>query len=59
MKKYTDNILLTKEAFDLYARQLREETAKQHGLTLEEWDKAVADMATVQQIVHDHISGSM
>jgi hypothetical protein len=59
MKKYTDNILLTKEAFDLYARQLREETAKQHGLTLEEWDKAVADMTTVQQIVHDHISGSM
>ena len=59
MKKYTGEILLTKEAFEIYTRQLREETAKQHGLTLEEWDKAVADMATVQQIVHNHISGSM
>jgi hypothetical protein len=59
MKKYTGEILLTKEAFEIYARQLREETAKQHGLTLEEWDKAIADMGVVQQIVHDHISGSM
>jgi hypothetical protein len=59
MKKYTSDILLTKEAFEIHTRKLREETAKQHGLTLEEWDKAVLDMATVQQIVHDHISGSM
>jgi hypothetical protein len=59
MKKYTGEILLTKEAFEIYARQLREETAKQHGLTLEEWDKAVADMSIVQRIVHEHISGSM
>jgi hypothetical protein len=59
MKKYTGEILLTKEAFEIYARQLREETAKQHGLTLEEWDKTVADMGVVQQIIHDHISGSM
>ena len=59
MKKYTGEILLTKEAFEIYTRQLREETAKQHGLTLEEWDKAVADMTTVQQVVHDYISGSM
>ena len=59
MKKYTSDLLLTKEAFEIHTRKLREETAKQHGLTLEEWDKAVLDMATVQQIVHDHISGSM
>ena len=59
MKKYTGEILLTKEAFALYAQQLREERAREHGLTLEEWDKAVADMSVVQQIVHDHISGSM
>jgi hypothetical protein len=58
MKKYTGEILLTKEAFEIYARQLREETAKQHGLTLEEWDKAIADMGVVQQIVRDHVSGS-
>jgi len=59
MKKYTGEILLTKEAFEIYAHQLREETAKQHGLTLEEWDKAVADMGVVQRIVQDHVSGSI
>jgi hypothetical protein len=58
MKKYTGEILLTKEAFEIYARQLREETAKQHGLTLEEWDAAILQQNVVQKI-HDHISGSM
>ena len=59
MKKYTGEILLTKEAFEIHARQLREERAREHGLTLEEWDKAVADIAVVQRIVQDHVSGSM
>ena len=59
MKKYTGEILLTKEAFEIHARQLREERAREHGLTLEEWDKTIADMAVVQRIVQDHISGSM
>ena len=58
MKKYTGEILLTKEAFEIYAQQLREERAREHGMTLEEWDKAVADMAVVQSIVQDHVSGS-
>jgi hypothetical protein len=58
MKKYTGDILLTKEAFEIHARQLREETAKQHGMTLEEWDAAILNQSVVQQI-HDHISGSM
>ena len=58
MKKYTGDILLTKEAFEIHARQLREETAKQHGLTLEEWDAAILSQGIVQTI-HDHISGSM
>jgi hypothetical protein len=58
MKKYTGEILLTKEAFALYAQQLREETAKQHGMTLEQWDNAILSQSVVQQI-HDHISGSM
>ena len=47
MKKYTGEILLTKEAFALYSQQLREERAREHGMTLEEWDKAVADMSVV------------
>lgn len=58
MKKYTGEILLTKEAFEIYAQQLREERAREHGMTLEEWDKAVANMAVVQRIVQDHVSGS-
>ena len=53
MKKYTSEILLTQEAFALYARQLREETAKQHGLTLEQWDAAILN----QTIVHP-VTGS-
>lgn len=63
MKKYTGEILLTKEAFDIYARQLREETAKQHGMTLEEWDAAVLNQETISPIaiekIHEQISGSM
>ena len=50
MKKYTGEILLTKEAFEIYARQLREETAKHHGMTLEEWDAAVLQQNVVQPI---------
>jgi hypothetical protein len=48
MKKYTDNILLTKEAFEIYARQLREQTAKQHGMTLEQWDAAILNQDVVE-----------
>jgi hypothetical protein len=50
MKKYTGEILLTKEAFDIYARQLREETAKQHGMTLEEWDNAIYNGSIVMPV---------
>jgi hypothetical protein len=58
MKKYTSDLLLTIEAFEIHARKLREETAKQHGMTLEQWDAAIFSQSVVQQI-HDHISGSM
>lgn len=51
--------MLTKEAFEEYSKRLREERAKEFDMTLEEWDKAVADMSVVQQIIHEHISGSM
>jgi hypothetical protein len=47
-KKYLqDNVLLTKEAFEIYARQLREEKAKEYGMTLEEWDAAVSNGSVV------------
>ena len=35
------DILLTKEAFNEYATRLREEQAREYGMTLEEWDTAV------------------
>lgn len=40
MNKVTD-IFLTKEAFEQYAIRLREEKAREYGMTLEEWDAAV------------------
>jgi len=41
-------MLLTREAFEIHARQLREQTAKQHGLTLEEWDAAILNQDVVE-----------
>lgn len=47
-KKYiSDSLLLTKEAFEQYTRKLREERAKEFGMTLEEWDKAVLNQTTI------------
>ena len=47
-KKYLqDNVLLTKEAFEIYARQLRKEKAKEYGMTLEEWDAAILNGSVV------------
>lgn len=49
MKKYLqDNILLTKEAIDFYIQQQREAQASQYGLTLEEYNNAVASGSVVQ-----------
>jgi hypothetical protein len=41
------DIFLTKEAFEQYAMRLREEKAREHGMTLEQWDEAVRTSATV------------
>ena len=49
MKKYLqDNVLLTKEAFKLYIQQSRESEASQYGLTLEEYNNAIASGSVVQ-----------
>lgn len=49
MKKYLqDNVLLTKEAFELYIQQSREAEASQYGLTLEEYNNAIASGSVVQ-----------
>jgi len=50
-KKYLqDNILLTKESFNQHTKHLREERAKEYGLTLEQWDEAVRTGATILPI---------
>lgn len=49
-KQVITDIFLTKEAFEQYTRRLREEQAKQHGMTLEQWDAAVISGAVVQPI---------
>jgi hypothetical protein len=46
MKKPID-IFLTKEAFEQYATRLREEKAREYGMTLEQWDEAVRTSATI------------
>jgi hypothetical protein len=51
MKKYIpDSMMLTKESFEQHMLRLREERAKQYGMTLEQWDNAVATGAIVQQM---------
>jgi hypothetical protein len=61
-QKITD-IFLTKEAFEQHSKRLREERAKQYGLTLEEWDAAVLNQTPISPIaiqqIHNQISGSM
>jgi hypothetical protein len=46
MSKVID-MFLTKEAFEQYAKRLREEKAREYGLTLEQWDNAVRTGATL------------
>jgi hypothetical protein len=49
MKKYLqDNVLLTKEAFELYIQQQCQFEAMQYGLTLEEYNNAITSGSVVQ-----------
>ena len=48
-QKITD-VFLTKEAFEQHSKRLREERAKQYGLTLEEWDNAVHNGSVVAPV---------
>jgi hypothetical protein len=48
-KKYiADSLMLTKESFEEYALRLRIERAKEFGMTLEQWDAAIASGSVVQ-----------
>ena len=49
MKKYVpDSVMLTKLAFEQYAQRLKETTASQYGMTVEEWDDAILKGSVVQ-----------
>lgn len=51
MKKYLpDSMMLTKESFEQHMLSLREKQAKQYGMTLEQWDNAVANGGVVQPL---------
>jgi hypothetical protein len=52
------DLFLTKESFDAYATRLREEKAREYGMTLEEWDAAVLTQQTVNPITSDSITQS-
>jgi hypothetical protein len=55
-KQVITDMFLTKEAFEQHARKLREEKAKEYGLTLEQWDEAVRTGATISPITpHNNI----
>ena len=47
-KQIMTDLMLTKEAFEQYARKLREDRAKEFGMTLEQWDAAIANGDVVQ-----------
>jgi len=48
-KKYiADSLMLTKESFEEYALRLRIERAKEFGMTLEQWDAAIASGSVIQ-----------
>jgi len=51
------DLLLTKEAFDMYTTRLREEKAREYGMTLEQWDAAVLSGQTISPIIQ-HNSNS-
>jgi hypothetical protein len=44
------DLFLTKEAFEQYVKRLREEQARQHGMTLEEWDDSVINGKVVTPV---------
>ena len=49
-KQVITNMFLTKEAFEQYSRELREKKAQEYGMTLEQWDAAVATGQVVMPV---------
>jgi hypothetical protein len=48
-QKITD-VFLTKEAFEQHSKHLREQRAKEFGMTLEQWDDAIRNGSVVTPV---------
>lgn len=53
------DLFLTKEAFEQYAIRLREEKAREYGMTLEQWDAAVATQQVISHNTQQPTTGSI
>ena len=61
-KKIIQSVFLTKEAFEEHINEIRKQKAAEYGLTLEQWNDAVATLQVVSPITHNTqqpISGSI
>ena len=48
------DMFLTKEAFNEYVKRLKEQQAKQHGMTPEQWDNAILNQLVVTPVLIEH-----
>ena len=46
-RQLPQELLLTKEGFEEYIKRLKEETALEYGMTIEEWDEAIREGKTI------------
>jgi len=52
-KKIIQSVFLTKEAFEEHINEIRKQKAAEYGLTLEQWNEAVATLQVVSPITHN------
>ena len=53
MTNNKQSVFLTKEAFEENINKIREAKAKEYGMTLEQWNEAVATLQVVNPITHN------
>ena len=52
-KKIIQSVFLTKEAFEENINKIREQKAAEYGMTIEQWNEAVATLQLVTPISHN------
>jgi len=57
-KKIIQSVFLTKEAFEENINKIREQKAAEYGLTLEQWNEAVATLQLVTPIANHNTQQS-